>query len=569
MKKQFIVVAVFGIIILGFGFTDFAQAEPVPAGTIVLVVKKNSEGIAITAQTGSDGSYNFTGLTPGTYDLSIPGQPNKSVTVGNDGKLSGLALETDPIPGVDVKLGSNGSGGGLMASSDLGVDNVGTLPTSYFYFLKEWGRGIDRLFTWRAISKAKLELRITNEKAAELLEVEKAGNVNDPGSSLKNALENFINAQELLNTRLAKLTETSENPNVTKLLEEVDEKTAKHVALLEQLMEKNTGQLRFEVVGDSLKKAQDNTLKTFTSTVTILNDDALTLKQKAEEQIKLAGVAISEANSALVEVSTTRGINVNPGGVDVRGSGFVVETIDEQSSIFDRWGNSITKAKGNLESAKKAFADGKYGEAYGLARSAEAIVTGIGTIVNDDSAPSSKAIGVPGDYDGDGTPDKTAPSPSPTGTITGTITDDDSTVVPTKTKTAPTPTPTPTDSITATQDLTDEPDETKAVEPESTITKLTASVNPSKFGQSVTFTATVTGGVTPTGSVNFLQNGVTNLGSGELNASGIATLTTSSLAVGTHTVTATYIGTSAYRASKGSISFTVEDVETSAGGAAY
>ena len=116
-----------------------------------------------------------------------------------------------------------------------------------------------------------------------------------------------------------------------------------------------------------------------------------------------------------------------------------------------------------------------------------------------------------------------------------------STKVQTKTKTAPTPTPTPSISVTPVGDI--------IAELESTITKLTGSVNPSKFGQSVTFTATVTGGITPTGSVNFLQNGVTNLGSGELNARGVATLTTSSLAVGTHTITATYSGDKTYSSS--------------------
>src|SRR5207247_5716132 len=50
----------------------------------------------------------------------------------------------------------------------------------------------------------------------------------------------------------------------------------------------------------------------------------------------------------------------------------------------------------------------------------------------------------------------------------------------------------------------------------STSTSLTSSVNPSVFGQSVTFTATVSvtapGAGTPTGAVNFLD-GATNIGS--------------------------------------------------------
>jgi Bacterial Ig-like domain (group 3)/NHL repeat len=58
----------------------------------------------------------------------------------------------------------------------------------------------------------------------------------------------------------------------------------------------------------------------------------------------------------------------------------------------------------------------------------------------------------------------------------------------------------------------------------------------------VTFTATVTGnGITPTGSVTF-KDGANTLGSVILNGSGVAAYTISSLAVGTHNITASYSG---------------------------
>jgi hypothetical protein len=69
---------------------------------------------------------------------------------------------------------------------------------------------------------------------------------------------------------------------------------------------------------------------------------------------------------------------------------------------------------------------------------------------------------------------------------------------------------------------------------------LTSSANPSTFGQSVTFTATVTG-ASPTGTVTF-NDGATTLGTGTVNGSGQATFTTSSLAAGSHSITATYGG---------------------------
>jgi hypothetical protein len=77
-----------------------------------------------------------------------------------------------------------------------------------------------------------------------------------------------------------------------------------------------------------------------------------------------------------------------------------------------------------------------------------------------------------------------------------------------------------------------------------TTTALTSSLNPSQHGQAVTFTATVTSaGPTPTGKVKFLD-GTVGIGSATLSG-GVATLTKSTLAVGTHPITAQYLGDAA------------------------
>ena len=85
-----------------------------------------------------------------------------------------------------------------------------------------------------------------------------------------------------------------------------------------------------------------------------------------------------------------------------------------------------------------------------------------------------------------------------------------------------------------------------------TATALTSSVNPSRFGQSVTFTATVTvlapGAGTPTGTVTF-KDGATTLGTGTVNGAGVATFMTAALAVGHHNITATYGGDASFNAS--------------------
>ncbi len=83
-----------------------------------------------------------------------------------------------------------------------------------------------------------------------------------------------------------------------------------------------------------------------------------------------------------------------------------------------------------------------------------------------------------------------------------------------------------------------------------TSTVLASSSASTSFGSSVTFTATVASAVTsgaPTGTVTFLD-GTTTLGTGTVSG-GTATYTTTALAVGAHTITATYGGDALFLAS--------------------
>ncbi len=85
----------------------------------------------------------------------------------------------------------------------------------------------------------------------------------------------------------------------------------------------------------------------------------------------------------------------------------------------------------------------------------------------------------------------------------------------------------------------------------------------SVFGQTVTFTATVTAGVTPvtSGQVTF-YDGATTLGSDTLDASGEATLSTSTLAAGAHTIKARFGGNADYGPSEDTKSYTVDQANT-------
>jgi len=96
--------------------------------------------------------------------------------------------------------------------------------------------------------------------------------------------------------------------------------------------------------------------------------------------------------------------------------------------------------------------------------------------------------------------------------------------------------------------------QTFSVEQASSTTTLTSSRNPSELGQSVTFTANVgsTAGI-PTGTVEFKDNGASLGAPVALNASAVATLTTSSLTTGPHAISAIYSGDQNFTSSIGAL----------------
>jgi hypothetical protein len=90
-----------------------------------------------------------------------------------------------------------------------------------------------------------------------------------------------------------------------------------------------------------------------------------------------------------------------------------------------------------------------------------------------------------------------------------------------------------------------------------TTTTLVSSLNPSTSGQSVTFTASLAGqfGGTVKGSVTFMD-GSTTLKTVDFSG-GLAKYTTSKLSEGTHTITATYNGSTDFTASSASLTQTL------------
>src|SRR5205807_1386538 len=101
--------------------------------------------------------------------------------------------------------------------------------------------------------------------------------------------------------------------------------------------------------------------------------------------------------------------------------------------------------------------------------------------------------------------------------------------------------------------------QTFSISKATTSTAVSSSVNPSDFGESVTFTATVSSTAgTPTGTVQFMDD-ATNLGSSVNCVAGAvntctAQIQTSTLTAGTHTISSSYSGDANFASSSGTLS---------------
>lgn len=308
----------------------------------------------------------------------------------------GTAATALAAKGIIKTQGSGtGSGSGITVT-ELGVENPGTLPTSPFYFLKEWGRGLERLFTFNSVKKAELELRITNEKAAEALKVQETRP--DDAEALAIAIESYTKAEQRLQTRLAKLKETSENPQVAKLLEKLDGQTLKHADLLNQLAERwntdpyaeNTmrnhgiGDPDFDLIANAVKDAQGK----IQDIVLAAAQKDKNIEQKAAEQIKRAedtvgklkdeygiepaGIAIDEPGAQVSKIiKGTKDVDNQAAGEERQTP--KTDFGDRAKAGLDTAGDILANAKAHLALAKTAFAESKFGEAFGKARSAEVL----------------------------------------------------------------------------------------------------------------------------------------------------------------------------------------------------
>ncbi|KKQ35765.1 MAG: hypothetical protein US50_C0005G0001 [Candidatus Nomurabacteria bacterium GW2011_GWB1_37_5] len=78
----------------------------------------------------------------------------------------------------------------ISIEQEVKIENVGILPNSSWYFLKEFRRNVQKIFTFDRVKKVELQIKINDEKAEEISVLQEK----DPENtvSIKKALINYL-----------------------------------------------------------------------------------------------------------------------------------------------------------------------------------------------------------------------------------------------------------------------------------------------------------------------------------------------------------------------------------------
>lgn len=165
-----------------------------------------------------------------------------------------------------------------VTAQDLGVSDPKLLPDNPFYFLKEWGRGIQSFFAFGQLKKAELEQKFANERLVEIQKLVDEGKISS--DILEKATDKYEKTMEKIKERADKIKENaSDSEEVNKFLEKFTNQQILHEKILQKLEEQVP-----EQVLEKIKEAREQHLERFKDVMIKLENN----KEKIAERLQNA-----------------------------------------------------------------------------------------------------------------------------------------------------------------------------------------------------------------------------------------------------------------------------------------
>ncbi len=189
-----------------------------------------------------------------------------------------LAQEnTSATPTVDITQEVNAEEN--IEAQDLGIGEPILLPDSPLYFLKEWGRNLQSLFTFNPVAKARLKEKFSNER---LIELKKMVEQKKSREKIEKGIENYQKGIEAVKKAADRIREKAEeNVEVGKFLDKFIQQQTLHQKLLQRL-ETQVPPEAFE----KIKTARERHLERFGEVMNKLEDKKEKLQERLEKNLE-------------------------------------------------------------------------------------------------------------------------------------------------------------------------------------------------------------------------------------------------------------------------------------------
>lgn len=162
----------------------------------------------------------------------------------------------------------------IVEAHELEINEPSLLPDNPFYFLKNWGREIQAIFTFDPSRKAELRLRFAAEK---IIELQKLLEKNATPEKIKKGAENYRKEIEKLAKESQAAGETEPNePETNKFLD----KFIKQQTLHQRILQRMENQVPLSVF-EKIRAARQEHLKKFAEVMTKLEE-----KEKIGERLE-------------------------------------------------------------------------------------------------------------------------------------------------------------------------------------------------------------------------------------------------------------------------------------------
>ncbi|GEM_PF-2998170 len=339
------------------------RGEPI-AGVDVNLGKNPGGSIVITSPTDQNGFYRFTGLTPGTYDLSIAGQRVETINIGAEGTISGKVVNSSSFSGSSVWKAPAGT-----------INNKVTNDSS-----GEVGRAEEANNALMGVSTTRgMNVNTDKQQARRIDEANSAlGSVSTTrGMNVNTDKQQVGRAEEANNALMGVSTTRGMNVNTDK--QSVGRSEEANSAL------SGVSTTRGMNANDGNQPVESASMQKNSQALASLSQRVIAYRRSTEPEPGNKGRSTTDGqnnsdNLPSAPINTTRSNIKHPSARETSNNDNSVggpSKSDQASAGSLSSYIAVANAKGNLQSARAAFEEGRYDAAYELARSAEAKVAAI------------------------------------------------------------------------------------------------------------------------------------------------------------------------------------------------